>query len=87
MVAHARGNLQLAGIGDVDFLYLTVPEGVLALSATTTGGAAVTILGLAATIAAIKICLKSKSTKVLKKLRENYIMVSNNNGIIKLQRK
>lgn len=64
-----------------------VPEGVLALSATTTGGAAVTILGLAATIAAIKICLKSKSTKVLKKLRENYIIVSNNNGIIKLQRK
>ena len=64
-----------------------VPEGVLALSATTTGGAAVTILGLATTIAAIKICLKSKSTKVLKKLRENYIIASNNNGIIKLQRK
>lgn len=64
-----------------------VPEGALAISATTTGGAAVSILGLAATIAAIKICLKSKSTKVLKKLRENYVIVSNNNGIIKLQRK
>lgn len=68
---------------------LTVPpsEAVLALSAATTGAAAVAILGLAATIAAIKICLKSKSTKVLKKLRENYVIVSNNNGIIKLQRK
>jgi hypothetical protein len=62
-------------------------EAILALSATATGGAAVSILGLAATIAAIKICLKSKSTKVLKKLRENYVIVSNNNGIIKLQRK
>lgn len=62
-------------------------EAILALSATTTGGAAVAILGLAATIAVIRICLRSKSTKVLKKLRENYAIVSNNNGIIKLQRK
>ena len=63
-----------------------VPEGLLALSATTTGGTAVAILGLTTTIAAIKICLISKSTEVLKKLRENYIIVSNNNGIIKLKR-
>lgn len=62
-------------------------EAVLALSAATTGAAAVAILGLAATIAAIKICLKSKNTVVLKKLRENYVIVSNNNGKIKLQRK
>lgn len=62
------------------------PEGLLALSATTTGGTAVAILGLTTTIAAIKICLISKSLEVLKKLRENYIIVSNNNGRIKLQR-
>lgn len=62
-------------------------EAILALSATTTGAAAVSILGLAATIAAIRICLRSKNTKVLKKLREDYVIVSNNNGIIKLQRK
>lgn len=63
-----------------------VPEGIVALSATTTGGTAVAILGLSTTIALIKICMKSKSTKVLKKLRENYIIVSNNNGRIKLRR-
>lgn len=62
-------------------------EAVLALSAATTGAAAVSILGLAATIGAIRICLRSKNTEVLKKLRENYVIVSNNNGIIKLQRK
>ena len=62
-------------------------EGVLALVATTTASSAVAILGAAATIAAIKICLRSKSTKVLSKLRDQYDITENRNGIVVLKRK
>ena len=62
-----------------------VAEACLAVTAGTTASAAVAILGLTATIAAIKICLRSKSTKVLTKLRNNYVISENKNGIVVLK--
>ena len=64
-----------------------VTESMLALTATTTASAAVSILGMAATIAALKICLKSKSTNILTKLRDQYIVSENRNGIVVLKKK
>lgn len=64
-----------------------IPESIFAAMATTSGSAAVAILGLATTISAIKICLKSKNTKVLNKLRDNYDIVGNKDGVIILRKK
>lgn len=64
-----------------------VAESILLTTAGTTASAAVIILGLSTTIAAIKICLRSKSTKVLTKLRNDYIISDNKDGVIILKRK
>ena len=64
-----------------------VTESILVMTAGATASAAVAILGLTVTIAAIIICLKSKSTKVLAKLRNEYIISDNRDGVIVLTKK
>ena len=80
-------------------LYLMIPatatgpaappiHGLLAGTIVTTASGAIAIIGVGATIIAIKLCYFSgtKDTKVLKKLRNNYDLV-NKDGVIKLVRK
>lgn len=55
--------------------------------ATTSAGAAVSIWGVATTVAAISICVAGGSVSILKKLYEGYNIVSKGDGYVKLQKK
>lgn len=55
--------------------------------ATTAAGAAVSIWGVSATVAAISICAAGRSVKTLKKLYNGYSIVSKGEGYVRLKRK
>lgn len=61
-----------------------VVDGALVAS---TAGAAVGILGLSTTIAAVSICLGAKDKKVLDMLYKNYKIVEKNSRYIKISKK
>lgn len=63
-------------------------ETLIAGTATISASAAIAIIGISATVIAIKLCYFSgtRNTEVLKKLREDYDMVIKD-GVVKLVRK
>lgn len=65
------------------------PQATIAMGAiaTTSASAAVGILGLSTTIAAISISVAAKSTSVLKRLYNDYTIVSQGNNYVKLRKK
>lgn len=55
--------------------------------ATTSAGAAVAVWGLSTTVAAISICVAGGSVAILKKIYEDYNIVSKGDGFVKLRKK